>query len=89
VLDEATSALDLHSEHLVQESLARLAKARTTIIVAHRLSTITHADQIFLIDHGEVKEQGTHEELMAKDGMYAQLFNVQNLSSASEVLSRY
>jgi ABC-type multidrug transport system fused ATPase/permease subunit len=82
ILDEATSALDLQSEHLVQESLERLAKDRTTIIVAHRLSTITHADQIYLIDHGQVKEHGTHEELMAKEGLYAQLFNVQNLQSS-------
>ncbi|SEN73222.1 ABC transporter ATP-binding protein [Lihuaxuella thermophila] len=81
ILDEATSALDLQSEHLVQESLERLAKNRTTIIVAHRLSTITHADQIYLIDHGQVKEHGTHEELMAENGLYAQLFNVQHLQS--------
>ncbi|MBA4495456.1 ABC transporter ATP-binding protein [Paenactinomyces guangxiensis] len=85
VLDEATSALDLQSEHLVQESLEQLAKNRTTIIVAHRLSTITHADQIYVIDHGKVKEQGTHDELMAQAGMYAELFNVQNLAVPSEL----
>ncbi|WP_131926510.1 ABC transporter ATP-binding protein [Hazenella coriacea] len=85
ILDEATSALDLQSEYLIQESLDRLSKDRTTIVVAHRLSTITHADQIYLIDHGQVKEQGTHEELMVKNGMYAQLFNVQNLNSPSQV----
>jgi ABC-type multidrug transport system fused ATPase/permease subunit len=79
VLDEATSALDLESEHLIQESLEKLAKDRTTLIVAHRLSTITHADQIVLIEHGEIKEKGTHEELMNKAGAYARLFNVQNL----------
>ncbi|RAL24333.1 ABC transporter ATP-binding protein [Thermoflavimicrobium daqui] len=79
ILDEATSALDLQSEHLVQESLERLAKHRTTLIVAHRLSTITHADQIFFIEQGEVKEIGTHDQLMSQDGKYAQLFKVQHL----------
>ncbi|MBP1992232.1 ABC transporter ATP-binding protein [Paenibacillus eucommiae] len=79
VLDEATSALDLESEHLIQESLEKLAKDRTTLIVAHRLSTITHADQIVLIENGEIKEKGTHDELMLHDGAYARLFNVQNL----------
>lgn len=81
ILDEATSALDLHSEALVQESLERLAKDRTTIIVAHRLSTITHADQIFVIDQGNVVEQGTHEELLAQEGVYSELYHVQNLDA--------
>ncbi|UJF35675.1 ABC transporter ATP-binding protein [Paenibacillus hexagrammi] len=80
VLDEATSALDLESEHFIQESLEALAKDRTTLIVAHRLSTITHADQIVLIENGEIKEQGTHSELMKRNGAYSRLFNVQNLS---------
>ncbi|MFC5530211.1 ABC transporter ATP-binding protein [Cohnella yongneupensis] len=79
VLDEATSALDLESEHLIQESLEKLAKDRTTLIVAHRLSTITHADQIVLIEDGEIKEKGTHEQLMRLGGGYARLFSVQNL----------
>jgi ABC-type multidrug transport system fused ATPase/permease subunit len=79
VLDEATSALDLESEHLIQESLEKLAKDRTTLIVAHRLSTITHADQIVLIEHGEIKEKGTHEQLIQQAGAYARLYNVQNL----------
>jgi subfamily B ATP-binding cassette protein MsbA len=79
VLDEATSALDLESEHQIQESLDRLAKDRTTLIVAHRLSTITHADQIVVIEHGEIKETGKHDELMRRDGAYARLFKVQHL----------
>jgi ABC-type multidrug transport system fused ATPase/permease subunit len=79
ILDEATSALDLESEQLIQQALDRLVKDRTTLIVAHRLSTITHADQIVLIENGEIHEQGTHLELMAKQGAYYRLFNVQNL----------
>ncbi len=79
VLDEATSALDLESESLIQDSLERLAHNRTTIVVAHRLSTVTHANQIFVIDHGELKEQGTHEELMKAKGIYYNLFQVQQL----------
>ena len=82
VLDEATSALDLESESLIQDSLEKLASNRTTIIVAHRLSTITHADKIFVIDHGELKEMGTHQELMQqKDGTYYNLFQIQQLGS--------
>ncbi len=79
ILDEATSALDLESEALIQESLERLASDRTTVIVAHRLSTITHADKIFVIDHGELKEVGSHEQLMAQQGIYYNLFQVQSL----------
>jgi subfamily B ATP-binding cassette protein MsbA len=79
ILDEATSALDLESEALIQESLERLASDRTTVIVAHRLSTITHADKIFVIDHGELKEAGSHAELMAQQGIYYNLFQVQSL----------
>ena len=79
ILDEATSALDLESEALIQESLDRLASDRTTLIVAHRLSTITHADCIYVIDHGDLKESGTHQELMKLNGTYAGLFNRQEL----------
>ncbi|WHX51190.1 ABC transporter ATP-binding protein [Paenibacillus woosongensis] len=80
ILDEATSALDLESEHLIQQSLQQLSRSRTTLIVAHRLSTITHADQIFVMKNGSIAERGTHEELMAKDGVYAQLYSIQNLN---------
>ncbi|WP_108670545.1 ABC transporter ATP-binding protein [Peribacillus acanthi] len=81
VLDEATSALDLESEHLIQEALEKLAKERTTFIVAHRLSTITHADRIVHIENGEITEIGSHEELMKKQGHYYRLFQVQQLES--------
>ena len=79
ILDEATSALDLESEALIQDSLEKLASDRTTLIVAHRLSTITHADKIFVIDGGEVKEMGTHDELMGQQGIYYNLFQVQQV----------
>jgi ATP-binding cassette, subfamily B, putative efflux pump len=81
IFDEATSALDLESEHLIQEALEELAKERTTFIVAHRLSTITHVDRIVLLEHGKIVETGTHEELMEKKGNYYQLFNVQQLDT--------
>ena len=78
-MDEATSALDLESEALIQDSLEVLAHERTTLIVAHRLSTITHADKIMVVDDGEVKEMGTHNELMEKKGIYFSLFQVQKI----------
>lgn len=73
ILDEATSALDNESEKLVQEALNYLMKERTSIVIAHRLSTIRHADLILVLDKGEIKEQGTHEELLAKGGIYYNL----------------
>ena len=79
ILDEATSALDLESEHLIQESLEELAQNRTTFIVAHRLSTITHADRIVVIENGEITEVGNHYELMKRHGSYYDLFQVQQL----------
>ncbi|MDQ7955716.1 MAG: lipid A export permease/ATP-binding protein MsbA [Pseudomonadota bacterium] len=73
LLDEATSALDTESERLVQEALQRLMQGRTTLIVAHRLTTIQHADRIVVMDHGHIVEQGSHAQLMAADGLYARL----------------
>ncbi|MFD2672698.1 ABC transporter ATP-binding protein [Marinicrinis sediminis] len=85
ILDEATSALDLESEQQIQQSLERLTAGRTTLIVAHRLSTITHVDQVVLIENGRIVEQGSHEELMRRNGNYARLFNVQNLGWQSTI----
>lgn len=87
ILDEATSALDLESEHMIQESLARLSAGRTTIIVAHRLSTITHADRIVVMKEGKIVETGKHEELLAiPDGVYQNLWNVQDFGGSSAEL---
>lgn len=77
VLDEATSNLDTESEGLIQKSLAELTKGRTTFVIAHRLSTIRKADQILVIENGEIAEQGNHDMLIAKEGRYYNLFTYQ------------
>ncbi|HEY2492665.1 MAG TPA: ABC transporter ATP-binding protein [Paenibacillus sp.] len=81
ILDEATSALDLESEHLIQQSLQALSSNRTTLIVAHRLSTITHADVIVVLENGSITESGNHQQLIELGGSYARLYNVQNLDT--------
>ena len=78
ILDEATSALDTQSEQLVQEAINKLMENRTSLVIAHRLSTIKKADKIIVIQSGTIAEQGTHDELMANDGVYKRLVEMQN-----------
>lgn len=84
ILDEATSALDTRSERLIQESMSRLMVGRTTFAIAHRLSTILHADQILVLEHGQIVERGRHAELLAQNGLYAKLYNEQINAKAEE-----
>jgi ATP-binding cassette subfamily B protein len=77
VLDEATSSVDTESELLIQSAISTLMKGRTSVVIAHRLSTIRHANQILVMDKGEIKERGTHENLLKMNGLYAQLYHLQ------------
>jgi ATP-binding cassette subfamily B protein len=88
LLDEATSALDSHTERDIQDELDRVAENRTTLVIAHRLSTIVNADEILVLDHGAIIERGTHRELLARDGLYASMWNRQREAQlAREILA--
>lgn len=89
ILDEATSALDNTTEILIQQSLDELCKGRTTLVVAHRLSTIKNADEIAVIANGEIVEQGTHTALLAKGGMYSDLYNLQFRANTGESIEEF
>ena len=78
ILDEATSALDTESERLVQDALGKLMHSRTTLVIAHRLSTIQHADEIIVMQKGEIIERGKHNELLGKAGVYKKLYDLQS-----------
>jgi len=79
ILDEATSSLDTESERLVQDAINKMMQNRTSIVIAHRLSTIRHADEIIVLQKGEIAERGTHDELLSKGGMYKRLIDMQEV----------
>ena len=76
-MDEATSSIDSETEHLIQEGLKHLMEHRTSIIIAHRLSTIREVDRIIVLDQGEIKEEGNHQQLMENAGLYSKLYQLQ------------
>ena len=88
VLDEATSSLDSQSEALIQDALETIMEKRTSIVIAHRLSTILAADQILVMDRGQIVERGTHEDLLELGGLYAQLYETQFRSQREAIAHR-
>jgi ATP-binding cassette subfamily B protein len=88
LLDEATSSLDAESERMVQQALERLEHGRTTLVIAHRLATVQHADRIVVMDRGALVAQGTHAELVRQGGLYAGLAQLQFLGDAPERVAR-
>ncbi len=87
ILDEATSSVDTRTERLIQEAMSKLMEGRTSFVIAHRLSTILDADRILVINEGEIVEQGTHKELLAQEGFYAELYNSQFAAELAEHVS--
>jgi ATP-binding cassette, subfamily B, multidrug efflux pump len=86
ILDEATSSVDTRTEVLIQRAMAKLMKGRTAFVIAHRLSTIRDADTILVMNHGRIIEQGTHKELLARNGFYADLYNSQFVGALEEAV---
>jgi ATP-binding cassette subfamily B protein len=88
ILDEATSALDIHTEREIQAALERVSADRSTVVIAHRLSTIVHADEIIVLDDGRIVERGTHDALLAQNGLYASMWNRQRQAAEAAELLR-
>ena len=88
ILDEATASVDTATEKLIQEALERLMKNRTSFVIAHRLSTIRNADKIIALKSGRIVEQGSHDELMANEGLYAKLAKIQNVTFIEEAFEK-